>query len=50
LTDKQCIQLRALSNFKDVYGIDRKAGSEWLITNKNAEVHIIDVHEELVSI
>ena len=31
LTDKKCIHLRALKDMKDVYGIKRNAGEEWLI-------------------
>jgi major vault protein len=37
-----------LSDFKDVYGIQRKAGEEWLVTNKMSQVHIQDVYEEIV--
>jgi major vault protein len=31
LTDKKCIHLRALKNMKDVYGVKRRAGDEWLV-------------------
>ncbi len=48
LTNQKAIYLRATSSFKDVYGIDRKNGEEWLVTIANAETHIIDVNEELV--
>lgn len=48
LTDKKAIQLRATSTFKDVYGVERKHGTEWLVSIKNAETHILDVNEELV--
>lgn len=34
LTDKNCVHLRALNDFTDFYNIKRKAGNEWLITNK----------------
>jgi len=47
--DDYGIILKALQNFTDVYGIERKAGEEWLITNKLSCTHIIDVYEELVS-
>jgi len=40
--------LRANSSFTDVYGVKRKAGEEWLVTEDNTEVHIVDVHEEMV--
>lgn len=45
LNDKKCIHLRALRTFKDVYGIPRKAGSEWLVKNTLGSVHIKDVYE-----
>lgn len=48
LTDKQAIHIRAKANFTDVYGVERKNGQEWLVTNKMNETHILDVHEELV--
>ncbi|OQR97475.1 major vault protein [Thraustotheca clavata] len=49
LTDKASIYLRALRTFKDIYGIQRKAGEEWLVTSKMAETHVQDVHEEIIS-
>jgi len=48
LTDKKAIHLRATANFKDKYGVERKAGEEWLITKEDAEVHIRDVYEDIV--
>ncbi len=48
LTDTESIILRARQNFTDVYGIDRKAGDEWLVTNVQATTHIIDVYEEFI--
>eukprot|EP01015_Nassula_variabilis_P025331 TRINITY_DN493_c0_g1_i9.p1 TRINITY_DN493_c0_g1~~TRINITY_DN493_c0_g1_i9.p1 ORF type:complete len:718 (+),score=194.36 TRINITY_DN493_c0_g1_i9:218-2371(+) len=48
LTDKKALQVKALSDFKDAYGIKRKAGEEWLVTNKMTQVHIQDVYEEIV--
>lgn len=48
LTDKKAIHLRATANFKDHYGIQRKAGEEWLVTKDMAEVHIRDVFEDIV--
>jgi major vault protein len=48
LTEKRALHLRAERTFTDVYGIDRKAGSEWLITFDMAETHLQDVHEETV--
>ena len=34
LTDKQCLHLRAIHEFVDVYKVKRRAGDEWLVTNK----------------
>lgn len=46
LTDIKAIQVSALQNFTDVYGKERKAGESWLITNKMASNHILDVYEK----
>lgn len=48
LTDKTALHLRAVRTFKDIYGIQRKAGEEWLVTSDIAETHLQDVHEEIV--
>jgi major vault protein len=48
LTDRTALHLRASRTFKDVYGIQRKAGEEWLVTTDIAETHVQDVHEEIV--
>jgi len=48
LTDKKALHLRAIADFKDYYGQDRKAGEEWLVTKGMGEVHIKDVYEEIV--
>ena len=40
--------LKAKVSFTDVYNVKRKAGEEWLVTNVDAELHILDVNEELV--
>jgi major vault protein len=47
LTDTQAIQVSALQNFTDVYKQTRKAGEAWLITNKMASTHILDVYEKM---
>jgi major vault protein len=49
LTHTRAIHLRATRTFTDVYGIQRKAGEEWLVTHKMADAHIIDVHEQIVN-
>ena len=48
LTDYQAIHLRAARAFKDVYGKERKAGEEWLVTSETSSMHIQDVYEEFV--
>ena len=37
--------LEAKQTFTDAYGQERKAGEQWLVTNKNASTHILDVYE-----
>jgi major vault protein len=48
LTDKKCIQLRALKDMTDFYGVKRQAGAEWLVDLSKAETHILDVNEQFV--
>lgn len=48
LTERKAYHLRALNDFKDAYGVERKAGEEWLVTLKNADTHIPDVYEDVV--
>jgi len=48
LTDKVALHLRASRTFTDIFGKERKAGSEWLITKADTETHIPDVYEEVV--
>eukprot|EP00301_Raphidiophrys_heterophryoidea_P012953 c20283_g1_i1.p1 GENE.c20283_g1_i1~~c20283_g1_i1.p1 ORF type:complete len:846 (-),score=216.37 c20283_g1_i1:57-2561(-) len=48
LTEKLGLHVRATNTFKDVFGHDRKAGSEWLVTLKDAETYIPGVYEEVV--
>jgi major vault protein len=48
LTDKRALHLRAKLSFTDIYGVERKAGQEWLVTAAVADSHIPDVFEELV--
>jgi hypothetical protein len=42
------LHLRALQDFKDFYGNQRKAGEEWLVDKSVKDVHILDAHEELI--
>jgi major vault protein len=48
LTEKRALHLRASHTFTDTYGVLRKAGQEWLVTHKNTQAHICDVHEIVV--
>lgn len=48
LTEKKALHLRAKRTFTDVFGRQRKAGDEWLVTFEDAEIHIPDVYEEVV--
>jgi len=48
LTEKKALHLNATRNFKDVYGKERKAGEEWLVTKEQSEKHIPDVFERVV--
>lgn len=48
LTEKSALHVRALKTFTDVYGKERKAGEEWLITTANTDTHIPDVYEQVV--
>jgi major vault protein len=42
------LHLHASHTFKDAYGVLRKAGTEWLVTNANSQAHICDVYETVV--
>jgi major vault protein len=48
LTDKKALHLKANRTFTDVFGKERKAGEEWLVTSADAETHIPDVYEQVV--
>jgi major vault protein len=48
LTPEKALHLRALRTFTDVYGKDRKAGEEWLVTAVMTDSHIPDVYESVV--
>eukprot|EP01126_Amoeba_proteus_P027920 TRINITY_DN2762_c0_g2_i1.p1 TRINITY_DN2762_c0_g2~~TRINITY_DN2762_c0_g2_i1.p1 ORF type:complete len:848 (-),score=185.69 TRINITY_DN2762_c0_g2_i1:144-2624(-) len=48
LTDKKSLQLEASRTFVDCYGVERKAGEQWLVTKKNSERHIPDVFEKVI--
>jgi major vault protein len=48
LTERKALHLKAKRTFTDVFGEQRKAGDEWLVTFENAEIHIPDVYEQVV--
>lgn len=48
LDDRTALHLRATRTFKDAYGVERRAGQEWLVTKDMSEAHIPDVYEEVV--
>ena len=48
LNEFTALHIKALKNFTDAHGKQRKAGEEWLIDKKITDVHIIDANEELV--
>ena len=48
LTEKKALHLKAIQSFVDVFGKERKAGDEWLVTIKDKETHIPDVYEKVV--
>jgi major vault protein len=49
LTDKDAIHVEALRSFTDIFGKKRRAGEQWLVTNKNAATHIPDVYEKVLA-
>ena len=50
LDDNTALHLSADYDFTDVYGIERKAGTHWLVTYLNSPQHICDVYETQVAI
>ena len=44
------LHMRAYRTFKDVKGVTRKNGEEWLIKMADTEAHIPDVYEEVGSV
>ncbi|XP_008582818.1 PREDICTED: major vault protein, partial [Galeopterus variegatus] len=47
LTEKTALHLRARQNFRDTRGVARRTGEEWLVTVRDTEAHVPDVHEEV---
>lgn len=50
LTEKTALHLRARQNFRDVRGVTRRTGEEWLVTVQDTEAHVPDVHEEVLGV
>lgn len=48
LTDSTALHIRAIKDFTDIYGVERRAGQEYLIDKSVTDVHILDSKEELV--
>jgi len=48
LNETTALLLQAVQTFTDVYGKERKAGEQWLVTHELASCHILDVHEIFV--
>merc|ERR1712137_133513 len=48
LTERVALHLRTTRTFSDQLGNARKAGEEWIVTNKDAESYIPGVNEEIV--
>jgi major vault protein len=42
------LHLKAIKNFRDIYGKERKAGDEWIIHKGITDMHILDAYEELI--
>ena len=49
LTETNAVILTAAKNFTDVYGVQRKAGEMWLLTNETTSSHILDCNEVIDS-
>ena len=49
ITETQCIHMQALQTFTDAYGVQRKAGQEYLITSDITPLHLLDVREEFLA-
>lgn len=50
LNEFVALHLRATKTFTDVYGNERKAGEEWLVTSRMSTTHIVDVYEVKVGV
>jgi|UniRef100_A0A6T2BZH3 major vault protein len=48
LTEKVALHLEATKTFVDVFGKERKAGQQWLVTIKDASTHMPNVYEKVI--
>ena len=48
LTEKDALHLEAVKSFTDVFGKQRRAGEQWLITHKDTATHIPHVYEKVL--
>merc|ERR1712232_1131370 len=49
LSDTIAIHLKSIQEHTDIFGIERKLGEEWLITNEQCSTYQLNVHQVLVS-
>jgi len=48
LNDNKSIHILGLNDFKDQFGVERKAGQKWLVTNKMSSVFLPSVYEKVL--
>jgi len=48
LNDRVALVLEAVDNFTDQFGVERKAGDQWLITNNRCPTYTESPHERIV--
>jgi len=49
LKEDNAIKIKATKDFKDAYGVERKAGEEWLITKAITDTHFLNTKERYLS-
>ncbi|KAI6655628.1 Major vault protein alpha-like [Oopsacas minuta] len=50
ITENNCLHMKAIVRFTDVFGRDHAAGEEWLVTLEQTETYLPCVEEELVQV
>merc|ERR1712137_104356 len=48
LSENTAYHLRATQTHEDVFGIERKQGTEWLVTSEQCSTYQVDVYEEII--